>query len=88
MKFHFSGNLLRYVDFHREVEVTGATVEQGISEVAQIYPKLSAIVFDSAGRVRQLHRFFLNGELLDQGKLGQPVEPDSTVDLLTPIAGG
>ncbi len=88
MKFQFSGNLLRYVDFHREVEVHGTTVEEGISKVVEEYPKLNAIVRDSSGRIRQLHRFFIDGELLDQGELDQRVEPNVTVTLLTPIAGG
>ena len=88
MKFQFSGNLLRYVDFHREVEVQGTTVEEGISNVVEEYPKLNAIVRDSSGHIRQLHRFFIDGELLDQAKLDQRVEPNVTVTLLTPIAGG
>ena len=88
MKFQFSGNLLRYVDFHREVEVQGSSVEQGITRVVEAYPKLNPIVHDSSGRIRQLHRFFLNGDLLNQDELDRPVSPNATVALLTPIAGG
>ena len=76
MKFRFSGNLLRYVDFHREVEVQGDTVAEGVNNISQKFPGFARIIHD------------LNGELLNPGNYDQPVTSDDVIGVITPIAGG
>ena len=88
MKFRFSGNLLRYVDFHREVEVPGRTVEEGVNNLSQEFPRFGRIIHDSEGHIRMLHRVHLNGDLLSPDDYGQQVSPDDVVGVITPIAGG
>ena len=88
MKFQFSGNLLRYVDFHREVEVDGATLVEGVKHLVQAYPDFSKIMLDANGDIRLIHRFFLNGELLEGRNFDCQVQPNDEVTVLTPIAGG
>lgn len=88
MKFQFSGNLLRYVDFCREVGVDGDTVEEGAKKVVEKFPNLENVIHDSDGRIRLLHRFFLNGELLGRADFDRRVGPNDVVLVLTPIAGG
>ena len=88
MKFQFSGNLLRYVDFHREVEVSGDTVEEGVINLSQQFPGFGRIIHDSEGYIRMLHRLHLNGELLDPDDYSQPVTSKDVIGVITPIAGG
>ncbi len=88
MKFRFSGNLLRYVDFHREVEVQGYTVEEGVNNLSEKFPGFDRIIHDSEGHIRMLHRLHLNGELLNPDDYGQPVTSEDVIGVLTPIAGG
>ena len=88
MKFRFSGNLLRYVEFHREVEVPGATVEEGVVNLSEKFPGFGRIIHDSEGHIRVLHRLHLNGEILNPDDYGQPVKSEDVIAVLTPIAGG
>ena len=88
MMFQFSGNLLRYVEFHREVDVEGNTVEEGVTNLSAKFPGFGRIIHDSEGHIRMLHRIHLNGELLSPGNYGQPVAPEDVIGVLTPIAGG
>ena len=88
MKFQFSGNLLRYVDFHREVEIRGDTVEEGVENLSETFPRFGRIIHDSEGHIRMLHRLHLNGELLNPDDYRQPVSSEDVIGILTPIAGG
>jgi molybdopterin converting factor small subunit len=88
MKFQFSGNLLRYLDYHREIEVEGGTVTEGIGNLVELYPDFRRIIHNSEGDIRLIHRFFLNGSLLDPKHVHHAVKPDDVVTVLTPIAGG
>ncbi len=88
MKFHFSGNLLRYVQFQSEIQVDGETIKQGIHNLVDKHPDFGRIILDVEGGVRMIHRFFLNGELLAAGDIDIQVEPGDEIIVLTPIAGG
>ncbi len=88
MKFQFSGNLLRYVDFHREVEIRGETVEEGVENLSEKFPRFGRIIHDSEGHIRMLHRLHLNGELLNPDDYRQSVSSEDVIGILTPIAGG
>jgi molybdopterin converting factor small subunit len=88
MKFQFSGNLLRYLDYHREIEVEGSTVTEGIGNLVESYPDFRRIIHNSEGDIRLIHRFFLNGALLDPSGVDDPVKSGDVVTVLTPIAGG
>ena len=88
MKFQFSGNLLRYVDYRREIEVDGSTLAEGVDNLVKKFPDFRRVAQDSEGEVRLIHRFFLNDELLEPGNVHCAVGPDDEVTVLTPIAGG
>ena len=88
MKFRFSGNLLRYVDFHQEVEVEGVTVADGLRNVIEIYPEFGPVILDGNGEIRLLHRFCLNGVFLSLPELEEPVRLDDIVAVVSPITGG
>jgi molybdopterin synthase sulfur carrier subunit len=88
MKFVLSGNLLRFSGFRREVEIDAATVEQGVTELVASCPALGSVLLDGAGRLRAVHRVFLNGEQLTGPELGREAKADDEITLLTAIAGG
>jgi molybdopterin synthase sulfur carrier subunit len=88
MKFVFSGNLLRFSGFRREVEIQASTVGQGLSELVTHCPALAPVLLDGQGQLRAVHRLFLNGEQLTGPELERAAQPDDEVTLLTAIAGG
>jgi len=88
MKFHFSGNLIRYVDYRREIEVDGTTLKEGVDNLVRSFPDFRRVIQDTEGEIRLIHRFFLNGVHLEPGDVHCSVGPDDDVTVLTPIAGG
>lgn len=88
MKFKFSGNLLRYVDYRREIDVDGKTLAEGFDNIANKYPDFRRVILDSNNEIRLIHRFFVNGEQLEQDNFNCAVGPSDEVVVITPIAGG
>lgn len=95
MKFIFAGNLLRFVDYSKEVEIQGNTLNHCLDQVTQKFPALRSALFDREGRIRQTHQLFLNGEQLASpgghgapALLERPVGASDTLYILTAIAGG
>jgi sulfur-carrier protein len=95
MKFMFSGVMLRFVDFAREIEVTESNLELALKALLAQRPQLEPVLLDAEGSVRRSHRMFLNGESVDPSCYSDPQarselalgEADS-VYFLTAIAGG
>ena len=88
MIFRFSGTLLRFVGFQKEIAVEAATIEGGLVALVEKEPQLKPILFDGGGAVRSTHRMFLNGEQLSPGDSTRAIGPKDSVDILTAIAGG
>lgn len=88
MKFVISGNLLRFSDFKNQIEILEPTVEEGLAVLVASYPALAPVLFGGAGRFREVHRIFLNGEQLTRDELGRGVGAEDEVTILTAIAGG
>lgn len=88
MKFTFKGPLLRFVNFQREVEIEGATLQASLEALIERYPELGAVLLDSQGQVRTAHRLFLNSHMITKADLQRPTAPGDRVEILTAIAGG
>jgi molybdopterin converting factor small subunit len=88
MTFGFSGSLLRFTDYQREVQVEAATLGEALSTLATRLPALRPVLFDAQGTLRGVHRLFLNGQQLAHADLGQALAPTDRLDVLTAIAGG
>lgn len=86
MRFFLSGNLMRFANFQREVEVEAGTVQEGLDALLARHPSLREILLDRASGVRGVHKLFLDGEPLDS--LAQAVGERSEVAVVTAIAGG
>ncbi|MCX4239980.1 MoaD/ThiS family protein [Paraliomyxa miuraensis] len=95
MRFQFSGALLRFVDFAKQIDVGGPTLGACVEQLVAEHPRLGAALLDQNGRVSDTHQLFLNGEQLDPAprdgndpRLSLMVGPDDTVYILTAITGG
>lgn len=88
MRFHVSGNMLRFTDFRDEIEVSGETVEAGMVNLVEECPQLRTVLLDGNGKVRSVHRVFLNGAALSPDQLSQSTGHQDEVSILTALAGG
>lgn len=88
MIFRFSGTLLRFVNFQKEIAIESATVTEGIETLVNREPQLQPILKDSSGALRSTHRMFLNGEMMTPADMTRPIGERDCVDILTAIAGG
>lgn len=93
MKVVFSGALLRFVDYSKEVNVAADTLAECIEQLTKKFPPLEPVLLDGTGRVRLTHQFFLNGDQVtrEHYAANAPVlhlADDDTLFILTAIAGG
>jgi hypothetical protein len=88
MRIVVSGNLLRFSNFQKEIEIAAPTLERGLEQLVGRFPLLEPVLLDGGGRVRAVHRLFLNGDLLSRDELGREAGADDELTILTAIAGG
>lgn len=95
MTFVFSGTMLRFVDFARQVEIPEPNLERALAALLAQRPRLRPVLLDSAGNLRRSHQMFLNGESMHpryysdpQARAAVATEPADSVYFLTAIAGG
>lgn len=88
MRIYLSGNLIRFTEYHREVEVEAESVYDGLLALIRRYPELEPVLLDANREARALHRLFVDGEQVSAAALRDPVRPDASVSILTAIAGG
>ena len=92
MKVIFSGTLLRFVNYAKEVELEANNLYECIGQLGQQFPSLKPVLLNGDGRVRDTHQLFLNGEQLDRSATRAASElqfqGSDTLLILTAIAGG
>lgn len=95
MKFVFSGTMLRFVDFAREVDIAEPNLERALGALLDQRPGLRPVLLDAAGNLRRSHQMFLNGESMDPryysdagARADLATGADDSVYFLTAIAGG
>jgi len=88
MTFVLSGNLLRFSRFQKEIAVSAPTVADGITRLVGDLPQLGPVLLDAAGRLRKVHRLFVNQEQLESEGLTRAVDDNDEIMILTAIAGG
>ena len=95
MKFTFSGTMLRFVEYAKEVEIPEPNFQLALEALLSRHPQLQSVLLDGEGSLRRTHQMFLNGESMDaryysdakaRGDLA--MQPDDSVYILTAIAGG
>jgi hypothetical protein len=95
VKFLFSGTMLRFVDFAREVDIAEPNLELALGALLDQRPGLRPVLLDAAGNLRRSHQMFLNGESMDPryysdagARADLATGADDSVYFLTAIAGG
>lgn len=83
-----SGNLRRFMGYESEIEVDADSVPTALGRLVERFPDLRPVVLDADGNLRQVHRLYLNGELLDRGEAVRALAPGDELGILTAIAGG
>ncbi len=83
-----SGNLRRYASFEGEVELDAASVSKALDALVEQYPDLKPVVYDADGKLRSVHRLYLNGDVLESGDKDHDLESTDELGILTAIAGG
>ena len=95
MKFVFSGTMLRFVDFSKEVDIAESNLELALKSLLACKPQLKPVLLDREGNIRRSHQMFFNGESMGlhyyrnpQAREDLVVGDEDTVYFLTAIAGG
>lgn len=88
MNMSFSGTLLRFVNFQKNIFVDAQTAKDALDKLVSLHPQARQVIYDADGKVRQVHQMFLNGKQLRNDELDNPVHADDQLDILTAIAGG
>jgi sulfur-carrier protein len=88
MNLSFSGTLLRFVNFQKNITIDAATANDALSMLSITYPKARQVIYDGDGKVRQVHQLFLNGKQLRAEDMNNTLKPSDQLDILTAIAGG
>jgi sulfur-carrier protein len=70
----------------KEVEATGASLHELLSDLDRQYPGIRFRVIDEQDKMRPHMRFFVNGEqVLD---LAHPLQPGDEVHIVQALSGG
>ncbi len=95
MTFTFSGPMLRFVDYAKNVEVQASDLESALQELFSAHDQLRSVLLDSERNLRRTHQMFLNGELLEsfyytnvEKRRNLALTNNDSVYFLTAIAGG
>jgi len=92
MKVVFSGTLLRFVNYKKEVELEAANLHECIGQLGAQFPSLRPVLLNGDGGVRNTHQLFLNGEQVDSAVTSNAaachLKGSDTLLILTAIAGG
>jgi molybdopterin converting factor small subunit len=86
MRFRFSGTLLRFTDYQKEIAVEAPTLKAGLDQLIAKYPELNGALFNRLGQLRASHRFFVNGDPV--ADVNQAAGAEDVVDIITAITGG
>lgn len=84
----FTQNIQRHVACPTR-EVPGSTLREALDAYFSSNELARGYVLDEQGRVRQHMVVFIDGELIrDRDKLGDPLQPNSTIDVIQALSGG
>lgn len=84
----FSGTLLRFVNFQKQVTIEAATVSEALATIVNKFPQAKAVIYDGEQQVRRVHQIFVNGKQVGPDEMSSPLAATDRMDLLTAIAGG
>jgi len=78
-----------YVDDLLEVQVTGSTVSQAITDLTTQYPTIKTHIVDNQGKLRRYVNLFVNQENINNlDGLDTSIEESDKIILMPSISGG
>ena len=84
----FTQNIQRHVACPTR-DASGATLRDVLDNYFRDNDRARGYVLDEQGRVRQHMVVFIDGDLVhDRDGLSDPVNPDSTIDVIQALSGG
>jgi molybdopterin synthase sulfur carrier subunit len=93
MTFNFSGSLLRFVGYRRQLAYDAKTLGIALESLFADYPDLRGLLMDQDLSFRRTMRLAINSEVIrndssDRGYISRPLAPDDSVEIMTAISGG
>ena len=88
MKIVLSGTMLRFANYNRRIEIEANNVSSAIQSLTTVHPKLKSVLLDGEGKIRGVHRLFLNSEMLLPNEMDRSLNPNDQLDIITAVAGG
>lgn len=88
MIFHFSGLLLRFVNYERTTTIPAVNLGEALDVLRERHPSLRPVLWDNGGRLLQVHRLVINGELVRNPSKDTALAASDQVEFLTAVAGG
>jgi molybdopterin synthase sulfur carrier subunit len=87
MNFLFSGSLLRYVGFHRQIDYETTSLDTALRVLFADYPEIEGMLMNQDGTLRRSLRLAINGEVV-RTELSRALVTTDSVAIMTAIAGG
>ncbi len=89
MKISFSGTLLRFVNFQKQVEIADAnTVRDALESIIENFPDLKPILFTEYQKLRPVHKIFVGSKMVLPSDIDKEMQNMDEMEILTAIAGG
>lgn len=84
----FTRNIQRHLECP-ELAVSGATVRDALESYFAIHQRARGYVLDDQGKLRHHMALFIDGrQIADRDRLGDPVPPESIIDVVQALSGG
>jgi sulfur-carrier protein len=87
MTFLFSGSLLRYVGYRRQIVYEANTLDAALRVLFATYPELEGLLMNSDNTLKRTMRLALNNEVV-HSDLSRPLSTGDSVEIMTAISGG
>jgi len=87
MLFLFSGSLLRYVGYRRQIAYEANTLDAALRVLFTDYPELEGLLMNQDKTVKRTMRLAINNEVV-HGDLTRALSAGDSVEIMTAISGG
>lgn len=87
MTFVFSGTLLRYVGYRRQIAYEQMTLQAALRALFGDYPELEGLLIDSDMTLKRTMRLAINSEVV-RSDLTRSLGSGDSVEIMTAISGG
>ncbi|SAL13024.1 ThiS domain-containing protein [Caballeronia udeis] len=87
MTFLFSGSLLRYVGYRRQIIYEASTIDAALRVLFAEYPELEGLLMNPDKTLKRTMRLAINNEVI-HSDLTRPLSAGDSVEIMTAISGG